>query len=141
MQNIGIIFWNQGQNKVYKNPDNANIYLGPIERSYLSILNQFLPEDLHLPVEKRLFLITELETQIYLLKNKDYILAYLLKFDKDKQKEEYLHLDLIKNGKIEWIDPRTKQIVEEYFLTKGEQSIIIPNFELDLALRITYTTK
>lgn len=141
LQNVGIVFWNQGQNKVYENPNNANIYLGPVERSYLLSLSQFLPEDLYLPIEKKLILIPELETQAYILKNNDFILAYLLKFDKNKQNKEYLNLNLAKEAKIQWLDPKTNTIIEEQIIMGGEQKILIPNFKVDLAMKIHYITE
>lgn len=137
-QNMGLIFWTQGQNGIYQNPDNANIYLGPIERSYLSILSNFLPKDMLVPVENELFLLKDLHTQVYYLKNNDYILAYLLKIDQSKEQGGSLHLDLDRDAKLEWVDPKTGAVIEEKILKSGEQIILIPNFNVDLAMKIRY---
>ena len=137
-QNMGLIFWTQGQNGIYQNPDNANIYLGPIERSYLSILSNFLPKDMSVPVENELFLLKDLQTQIYYLKNNGYILAYLLKIDQSKEQSGSLNFNLDRDAKLEWIDPKTGATIEEKVLKKGEQIILIPNFNVDLAMKIRY---
>ncbi len=137
-QNMGLIFWTQGQNGIYKNLDNANIYLGPTERVYLRNLQEFLPKNLAIPVEKEMLVIAELHTQAYLLKNQDYILAYLLKLDESQEKNAWLNLNLNNKAKLEWIEPKTGKILEKGTLEKGEQSIHIPNFDLDLAMKITY---
>ena len=137
-QNMGLIFWTQGQNGIYQNPDNANIYLGPIERSYLSILSNFLPKDMLVPVENELFLLKDLHTQVYYLKNNDYILAYLLKIDQSKEQGGSLHLNLDRDAKLEWVDPKTGNVFEEKVLKSGEQIILIPNFNVDLAMKIRY---
>lgn len=137
-QNMGLIFWTQGQNGIYKNPDNANIYLGPTERSYLAILSDFLPKDMSLPIETKLSLLKDLQTQIYYLKNNDYILAYLLKIDKTEEKNAKLGLNLENDAELEWINPKTGIVFEKITLKQGGQEIIIPSFELDLAMKIKY---
>jgi outer membrane protein assembly factor BamB len=137
-QRMGLIFWTQGQNGIYKNLDNANIYLGPIERSYLSVLSNFLPKDFLLPIKNELFLLRDLQTQVYYLKNNDYILAYLLKIDEGKEQNNFLSFNLDRDAKLEWIDPKTGLVIEEKTLTKGEEKIQIPNFSLDLAMKIKY---
>lgn len=137
-QKMGLIFWTQGQNGIYKNPDNANIYLGPKERLYLRNLQEFLPKNLEIPVKKEMVVIAELQTQAYLLRNQDYILAYLLKLDESQEKNAWLNLNLNNKAKLEWIEPKTGKILEKGALEKGEQSIHIPDFDLDLAMKITY---
>jgi len=137
-QKMGVIFWTQGQNGIYKNLDNSNIYLGPIERSYLSILNNFLPENMFLPIEKEFLLIPNLQTQVYLLKNNNFILAYLLKVDQSIKNQDYLDLDIKDQARLQWINPKTASIIREEFLEKGEQKILIPDFNLDLAMKINY---
>lgn len=137
-QNMGLIFWTQGQNGIYKNPNNANIYLGPTERSYLSVLNNFLPKDFSPPANNQLFLLNELQTQVYYLKNSDYILAYLLKIDKSIKQNIFLPLNLDRHAELKWINPKTGIILEKKVLKKGEQKIIIPDFTVDLALKIEY---
>lgn len=137
-QNMGLIFWTQGQNGIYKDPDNANIYLGPKERVYLRNLQEFLPKNLAIPVAKEMLVIAESHTQAYLLRNQDYILAYLLKLDESQEKNAWLNLNLNNKAKLEWIEPKTGNILAESSLEKGEQNIHIPDFDLDLAMKITY---
>lgn len=137
-QKMGIVFWTQGQNGIYKNLNNANIYLGPVERSYLLTLSNFLPKDMYLPVNSKLIFIHDLQVQAYLLENNDFILAYLLKMDESLKKQDYLNLNLANNANLQWIEPKTGKIIEEKLIEKGQQRILIPNFNIDLAMKISY---
>lgn len=135
-RSMGMIYWNTAYG-FFENQTNANVYLGPIERSYLRILKDFLPKNLILPIEKKI-LTTDLQTQVYLLKNNDYILAYVLKIDESMKKQDHLNLDLNDQANLQWINPTTGLIIKEESLNKGEQEILIPNFSVDLAMKITY---
>lgn len=137
-QKIGVIFWSQGQNGIYKNPDNANIYLGPIEKGYLLSLNNFLTQDLSLPLELETMIIPSLESQVYFLKNEDVILAYLLKINKERRETEYMNIYFKNNAQFQWIDPRTNTVIEEKVFRKGRTDILIPYFEVDLAMKVVY---
>jgi hypothetical protein len=125
-QNMGIIFWSQGQNGIYQNPDNANIYLGPIERSYLLSLNHFLTTDLTLPIEKEVMLIPGLELQVHFLKNEDVMLAYLLKTNTKRQGKEYINIYFKEKAKFQWIEPKTNAVLQEIIFEKGRKDILIP---------------
>lgn len=135
---MGVIFWTNGQNGIYENQNNANIYLGPIERSFLFNLQQFLPKKMILPVENSSLLIPELQTQAYLLKNQDFILIYLLKVDQSKNQSTELELNLAKPAKIQWFSPQTNSLLMADQKAAGPQKITIPNFTTDLAIKIEY---
>lgn len=137
-QKMGIIFWTNGQNGIYENKDNANIYLGPKERNYLSYLNNFLPKKMYLPIAYELLNINSLQTQTYLIKNKDFILAYLLKIDSNKQEKTFIDLNIEEAAKVQWISPKTGLLLKEEKIDKGLQKIEIPNFDVDLAIKIEY---
>jgi len=100
--------------------------------------NVFEEKDMLVPVENELFLLKDLHTQVYYLKNNDYILAYLLKIDQSKEQGGSLHLNLDRDAKLEWVDPKTGAVIEEKVLKSGEQIILIPNFNVDLAMKIRY---
>ena len=137
-QKMGIIFWSQGQNGIYENESNANIYLGPVEKSYLLSLDKFLGKELTLPLEQEAMIIPSLECQVYLLKNEDTILAYLLKINKDKREKEYINIYFKNKAKFQWIEPRTNAVIEEKIFDKGRKDILIPYFAVDLAMKVTY---
>ena len=140
MQNMGLIFWTNGQNGIYENKDNANIYLGPIQRSYLKSLQNFLPKELLLPIEHNFFSLQKEQIQVYTMENQAWFLAYLLKIEPNQKQAAWLDLDLIQAGKLEWYDPASGLIIEEKNLSQGQQRVAIPDFKLDLALRIKYLT-
>lgn len=137
-QQMGIIFWNQGQNGIFENPNNANVYLGPIERSYLLSLNNFLTQDLSLPLETEVVIIPGLEAQGYFLKNKDTTLAYFLKTNKNREEKAYININFQKDALFQWIDPKTNEVIEEKMFKEGRFDILIPHFEVDLAMKIVY---
>jgi len=137
-QNMGIIFWNQGQNGIYKNQDNANIYLGPKEKNYLLSLNNFLPKDMKIPIKTERLVIKDSGTQIYLLSNQDLILGYLLKVNQESIQSFSLNLNLTKNALVQWIDPKTNFIVSEQIVEKNQLNLEVPNFKIDLAVKIKY---
>lgn len=137
-QQMGLIFWNQGQNGIYENPNNANVYLGPIERNYLLNLNNFLTQGLSLPLETETMIIPSLEAQAYFLKNDNVSLAYFLKTNKDRQEKAYMNIDFKKDAIFQWVDPKTNKIIEESVFKKGRFDILIPHFEIDLAMKIVY---
>jgi len=137
-QNMGIVFWSQGQNGIYQNPDNANIYLGPIERSYLLSLNNFLTQNLSLPLEKEMMIIPGLESQVHFLKNDEVILAYILKTNTERSGKEYINIYFKKKAKFQWIEPKTNAVLKEIIFEKGRKDILIPAFKVDLAIKITY---
>lgn len=136
-QKMGIIFWNQGQNGVYQNPDNANAYLGPVERQYLSHLTGFLPK-MTAPVKKEFFALVESGMRVFVLKNQEYYLAYLLKTRSNQNAPESITLELERSGVIEWIDPKTGAVLRQEEVSSGTTSLIVPRFEVDLALKITH---
>jgi hypothetical protein len=47
-------------------------------------------------------------------------------------------LNLDRDAKLEWVDPKTGNVFEEKVLKSGEQIILIPNFNVDLAMKIRY---
>lgn len=141
MQNMGLIFWTNGQNGIYENKDNANIYLGPTERSYLKALQEFLPEELLVPIKYDSFTLSKEQVQVYTMSNQDWFLAYLLKIDPKRNEKVYLELDLALAGELEWYDPASGLVIGKERIKQGQQKITVPDFELDLALRIKYFAK
>ena len=130
----GSILWNQPLS-INLNEDNANVFLGPNERAELKVLVEFLPLDTF-PF-KESFLSLE-GSHIYFLKNEDYLLSYILNLYTNKQENLKLDIELQKDGKIEWIDPRSGSILEESFASQGSNILNMPTFFDDLALKITY---
>lgn len=134
---MGIVFWNQGQNGIYQNPNNANAYLGPLERGTLRQLSAFFPA-MSLPIEQEMFTIEAARIQLHVLKNQDYYLAYLLKLNANNSPEGNLKLSLEKDATVEWLDPASGRLLSQSQLSRGQQLLPIPNFSTDLALRISY---
>lgn len=138
MQSMGLIFWTNGQNGIYENKDNANIYLGPTERSYLKALQEFLPQELFVPIKYDSLTLSKEQVQVYTMENQDWFLAYLLKIDPERNQQIYLELDLPLEGELQWYNPADGSIIEEERIKQGQQKITVPDFKLDLALRIKY---
>lgn len=134
---IGTIFWNQGQNGVRQNPDNANVYLGPIERQYLLNLANFMPK-MDLPIERAFNSLEAEKIQIFTLKNHDYLLLYLLKALPSNHSSIQLPINLDSAGDFSWFNPQTGLEIKNGKLAAGKNILLLPPFENDLALKITY---
>lgn len=134
---MGIIFWNTGYG-YYENQFNGNIYLGPIERNYLKVVQNFLPQ-LNYPIKANC---QYLETNNLLscsLENNEYYLIYLLKSNEKKPiLDNKLPLEINKPGLMEIINPKNGEVLESKNLNKDVGEIVLPIFADDLAIKITY---
>ncbi len=134
---MGMIFWNTGDG-FYKNAENGNIYLGPVERNILKNLSDFLPK-LTYPTQKDSELISNQNLISYKLSDENWQLIYLLKIDeKIENKEVNLKLNLDNSGLLATFDPKTGEVLNYFEVTEGESIIKIPSFSDDLAIKIKY---
>ncbi|MDH5533899.1 MAG: DUF5060 domain-containing protein, partial [Candidatus Pacebacteria bacterium] len=133
-QEMGFVFWNQGQNGIYENKQNANIYLGPLERSYLHSLQSFLPQ-LKYPTKTGFFVIDNTDLQVYSLQNSDYFLAYILNSGTEYSQKGFITIPSPVNTKIEIINPKTNTIIKELKTISENENILLPLIYQDLAIK------
>lgn len=133
---MGIIFWSTSF--LYKNTENANVYLGPVEREEIKSLIDFLPK-LTSPLESNVQILEEKNLVYYSLEDKNYKLLYFLKVDQnDNSKTMTPYINFKKQGILQIIDPKTGIVKDSYPVAEGYSTIKLPNFNDDLAIKVTY---
>jgi hypothetical protein len=150
-QEISLIFWNTSWSKAgmhrghYSPGRDANIYLGPEERGYIRVLQDFsarlnagiriTPVDVSVPTSIR----------GYGLLSGTIAAAYLHHFE--------THASAVYGAKItvdlptattagrllvgEWIDPSSGDVIARVQVPPGRQTMDVPPFTVDLALLVT----
>ena len=141
-QEISFIFWNTSWSKAGAD---ANIYLGPEERGYIRVLQDFASR-----LEADVFQVSvevsePNKARAYGLLSNNVGAVYLHHFEN--------HTDMLRDLKItinlphsidsktgligEWIDPTTGKIIRRVELASGKRSLEVPPFIIDLALLVT----
>lgn len=133
---IGVVYWNNPVG-INNNPDNANIYLGPIERVYLNNLNNFLPE-MDVPVYKNKQNYSTEGISLYSMSNNKYLLGYLINQKDKTQNNVTIALEAKNAGSLEWFNPKNGNNMGNIEIIKGINKIIIPEISQDLAFKISY---
>jgi hypothetical protein len=163
-EEIGLIFWNTSWSKAgmhhgrYTPGAASNIYLGPQERSYTSILRRFssaLDTNMH---QARLSTSDPGSVRTYALASNGVFAAYLHRYAASQKVGVQLHasIELPPQGRFcapanigsaqsfqtgmctarhaQWIDPATGRIVAQTILKPRNNSLDVPPFGVDLAL-------
>jgi hypothetical protein len=150
-QEISFIFWNTVWSKAgmhhgrYTPGATANIYLGPEERGYIRVLQDFsskLDANVHMATVE---VSQPNRIRAYGLVSQTVAAAYLHHVDD--------HITTLKDIKItldipgdssskrklygEWIDPTTGKVLAHVHISAGRQTLDVPSFAADLALLIT----
>ncbi len=135
-QQIGLVIWNQGQNGIYENANNANIYLGPTERTVLKNLISFVPTFKY-PMETNQFIIEETEIQAYTLKDEEHFAAYLINLGLNYD-QGYFILPAPAHSKVTIIDPESLQTIESFETYEDNETILLPKIKEDLAIKVDF---
>jgi hypothetical protein len=130
------IFWNTAGFKGYKSGA-ANIYLGPEERAYISVLQDFTsnidPDVMQLELNPS----AQFGIRAYGLESDNMILGYFHHHaDHDNSVSTSIEINLPSSGVITWIDPSTGNILDSYSVSSGKQTVTTPSFIIDLAFKI-----
>ena len=143
-QEIGLIFWNTswskwGMNQGRYTPDNvANIYLGPEERSYTTVLQHFsnqldgnvriVPVAVSLPESARAYgLASSALTAVYV----HHFATHKLPLAGLQVKTSFPSL-----ARYKWIDPATGSTLGEGRVQPSQDAIPAPPFSVDIALLV-----
>ena len=134
-QKKGIIFWNIGDG-VYENEETACAYVGPVERSYLKVLNNFLPK-MKFPLINSFRKDEEESMAIYRLSDQNYDLLYLLNLDQAKYKSHIINIKIKSESKLEFIEPSSGILLSQKEIYEDTDKISVPYFRDDLAIKIS----
>ena len=131
------IFWNSSWAKDYFSGA-ANIYLGPIERSYIRAMQNFTA---FADSGVRIFTITPAnanEVRAYGLKSDSITLGYFHHYTTHYAPvTTSFNITLANSSTVYWLNPANDSVLQTYNLTSGNQTLTSPAFNVDMALRIT----
>jgi uncharacterized protein (TIGR03437 family) len=132
-----LIFWNTSGFKDFVSGEAANIYLGPEERGYIRVLQDFASQadaDIQpVPLAPERALIRG-----YGLMSNNMLLGYFHHPDHHIAVGSALAIEIPKAGTAYWIDPASGHTVRTDQLSSGRLIIDMPPVQVDLALRIEF---
>lgn len=137
-QNRGVIFWEQGQNGIYQNANNANVYLGPRERNMLAELQNFLPT-FTFPVNFGQTYNVNTQSKLLTIEDNQSLAGYLLKINGPQDLPIKLTITVKQAGELKWFNPETGLFSSSQKIDgPGKIDLTTPSFSDDLAFLITY---
>lgn len=132
-----LIFWNTSGFKDYR-ASAANLYLGPQERGYVRSLQAFartVPADAH-----RAPILTSEPQRVraYALRSEKVLAAYMHHFADHERPiaGASIRIDSPVEGQAVWYDPATGSVVQTAHANAGVQTLQVPPFVVDIALKI-----
>lgn len=130
-----LIFWNSSFAKDYANPFAANLYLGPEERSYIRVLQDFTGR---VDPDVQPFAFSEVDGRIraYGLRSPTALYGYFHHFASSGLVAASVSVELPVAGTAIWTDPASGAVVSMRSLGVGRQRLLAPTFSTDLALRL-----
>ncbi|MHA2657852.1 MAG: hypothetical protein V2G42_09260, partial [bacterium JZ-2024 1] len=133
-----LIFWNTSGFKDYRNESAANLYIGPEERSYVRALQEFVRE-LEPDVQRVTVTVSDpSRVRAYGLRSAKSFAAYLHNFADHEGSTIGLSLTLDSpiSGIGTWYSPATGQVIQQTAVAAGMQTLSVPPFVVDIALKI-----
>lgn len=132
------VFWNSSCCKDSKGGVASNIYLGPQERGYIKVLQDFVrgldrritPTDIEVSDPTRV--------RAYALSAPTVYVAYLHAYTDHANPTSGISVTINSPlaGTAEWIDPATGSTLATANVSAGRQTLIVPAFTTDVALKI-----
>ena len=133
------IFWNSSFAKDYKTPVAANIYLGPAERGYLKVLQDFT-KGLDSGVRVASLTISNPgKVRGYALSSPSLFVAYLHAYTDHTNLTSGIRISFQGpvSGTATWTNPATGTTLASQSLLLGNQTLNVPAFTTDIALKVT----
>lgn len=131
------IFWNASFAKDYK-AGAANIYLGPQERGYLKVLQNFTRGFDSRAMITDVKVSDSTRVRAYALRGPKGYAAYLHAYTNHTSPTKSIILTIKPQsaGTATWINPATGQILGTQRISAGSQNLTVPVFTTDIALKI-----
>lgn len=133
---VSIVFWNTSLKKDYCPQGPGNEYLGPEERGFTRVLQDFTRGA---DPRARIVAIAPTNEGVrgYGLRSPTTFLAYFHHFaDHTQAVTTRFTLDVPISGTATWIDPASGDVVKRERVGAGQRTLTTPAFTVDLALRI-----
>ena len=134
-----LIFWNSSFAKDYRGGVASNIYLGPEERGYLKVLQDFTRGFDPRAVIAEVKVSSPERVRGYALGSPSAYGAYLHAYTDHTSPTSGISItvDSPGNGTASWIDPATGNLLSTQSVSAGSQTLNVPPFTADIALKIT----
>jgi hypothetical protein len=134
-----LVFWNASFAKDYKNAGAANLYLGPQERRYVRVLQNFTAGFDPRAKIASATVSGPAATRGYALRGPSEYAAYIVATENHDSEKTGLKatVDPQRRGTARWIDPDTGKVLRSVSVTAGRQSLAVPAFTTDIALLIS----
>jgi hypothetical protein len=146
-EDVGLVFWNTSWSKYgmyqggYTPGQPANIYIGPQERRFMSVLDRFRSR-LKSGMRRTELRLSGAYARAYALESADLVAAYLRNASTSAVRSGELKLswdDMSHSPlSIEWIDPATGNVMQ-HALSRTPTGLDVPPFDIDLALLASRT--
>ncbi len=133
-----LIFWNSSFAKDYRNPDAANIYLGPEERGYLKVLQDFTRRfDPNLAIVQ-IGVSNPARVRAYALSSATMYAAFLHAYTDHTNATIGISVTIETRsaGTATWIEPATGRVLGSQLVAAGRQILAVPAFVTDVALKV-----
>jgi hypothetical protein len=134
-----LVFWNASFARDYKNPGAAaNVFIGPEERLYVRVLQAFTRGfDARARVVQVPF--SGGRARAYGLSGPRQYAVYVVSTGDRGTPTTGLHATVspLRAGTARWIEPATGRVVSSARVKAGQQSLLVPPFAVDLALKVS----
>jgi hypothetical protein len=134
---VALIFWNSSFAKDLREEGAANIYIGPEERTYARVIQDFAstfdPDAIIVTVG-----VANAPIRAYGLSSPAMFSAYLHNFEDHQSPTSgaVISVSINFDGTATWIDPSTGDVLSEESISAGDLTLQVPDFITDVVLRI-----
>jgi hypothetical protein len=134
-----LIFWNSSFAKDYRGGVASNIYLGPQERGYLKVLQDFTRGLDAKAVISHTAVSSPERVRGYALGGPTMYSAYLHAFTNHDSPTTGIKITINPafRGSAVWLSPETGEVLGSAQVSAGSQTLDVPSFTTDIALKIT----
>ena len=133
-----LIFWNSSFAKDYFNASAANVYLGPEERGYLKVLQDFTRGFDSRAAIAVLAVNDVARVRGYALSGPAMYAAYLHAYTDHMNPTAGISVTVTPQaaGLATWTEPSSGRVLATQQLSAGRQTLVVPSFTTDIALKI-----
>jgi len=134
-----LIFWNSSFVKDYRADVASNLYMGPEERGYLKVLQDFTRGFDARAVMTKAVVSNPARVRGYALRGPTMYAAYLHAYTDHTHATTGIKLTIETEagGLARWIDPTTGTELGRVDVVAGKQTLTVPDFTIDVALKVT----
>jgi len=137
-----LIFWNSSFAKDYRGGVASNIYLGPEERGYLKVLQDFTRGFDSRALRAEVQVSNPALVRGYALQGPTAYAAYLHAYIDHTNPTSGISMAIepVASGTAIWISPASGEVLGTQSVSAGSQMLAVPSFITDIALKITAAT-